>query len=408
MESGRNPFTGLDLSSIEVKLPRDEQSFQLGIDYETPVLPAASPLSPGSLLDLPVHQGRPDVPAYLVRLAVLRMLILQYLAPYHPRNGIHIPENAPWESISSFHIFEQELSTWSAAFPADLRFSTDNLYRRQPHIVGFLTFHCMFHGCYCDLFRIGSYITTSNVKLASTSPFSHAPNAFLNRCRQGRVEHAIAITNIIALAMKHLTTEHDPFMAISACLTIRILAIERQPEDSGLLGNSVEELRARLRPAVQCAKKTAQWSAPIRKLLHAVHAHARQSGFDFDVSDIQQPGNSSLPQTRPASPSLRTYGTFGSIQSSLAKSQDTLTPAGLTKDTETSDIFVASGVSARLQPRGPQQDFPQASTASPMLLHSCFDWDAGPSAFQDPSMLLGWADHSLGFDPTHDWTSALL
>lgn len=95
MEGGRNPFSNLDLSSIEVRLPCDERSFRLGIEsHPNSLLEPGVPRST-FLPDLPNIDGRPNMSAYLVRLAVLRMLIIQYAAPYHPSNLGRMPHTAP-------------------------------------------------------------------------------------------------------------------------------------------------------------------------------------------------------------------------------------------------------------------------------------------------------------------------
>jgi hypothetical protein len=454
MESGRNPFSGLDLSSIETRLPCDENSFQLGIEqHELPLGQEAISEELASILNLPSFRGRPDIPAYLARLAVLRLLILQYTAPYHPRNRGRIPEALPWkleEESNPFYQFEAELVRWSAAFAENLRFSTDNLYRRQPDgVIGFVTFHCMFHGCYCDLYRIGSYITTDLSQRPNSTPFVGVPESFIQRCRAGRFQNAMAIAGIIDTALPHLRAEHDPFIAISACLAIRILAVESGNGAEGARyqaqGSSIRQL---LQTSVKCATQTARWSVPIRKLLLALGRHAQQqnSGFDLDLSGLQHPASASggsrdasiVPYTRPVSPSLRTYGTFGSIQSSLTKGNDSLTPAVSAGEPEESDIFVAaaasnsasasfSGTAAVVDTvttgataRGAfdvstvQKICPPGQDMSLSLDHlmenhnDWAEWNTTSSLTSLWDFPLGWADHSLGFDPEHDWGMGFL
>lgn len=422
MESGRHPFSGLDLSSIETNLPGDEHSFQLGIGNELPGSWTDSASEPSTILNLPSFQGRPDIPAYLVRLAILRLLILQYTAPYHPRNADRMPETLPWLAEGPFYQFEAELTRWSADFPDSLRLSTDNLYRRQPDLLGFVTFHCMFHGCYCDLYRIGSYLTTDICQRAN-SPFAGVPDAFLRRCKTGRLQNAMAIASTIETSLPHLRSEHDPFTAISACLAIRILAVERGSGNASCLSLDDQRIRQLLQTSVKCAKQTARWSAPIRKLLHALGQHAQQCGFDLDISDLKLAGRSSIPHTRPASPSLRTYGTFGSIQSSLTKGNDSLTPAVSAGEPEQSDIFVAASTPSAPQLFTTAAVDNSASAARPILEvptydremslnfpgnHGWAEWDPNPMGIWDTSFPLGWADHSLGFDPEHDWSSGFL
>lgn len=438
MEGGCRPFSGLDLSSIETFLPCDEQSFQLGEEREgTLDIPGQSHSRRSELPDL---QGRPDIPAYLVRLAVLRLLILQYTAPYHPRNMRRIPEVLPWHPAARMHQFEAELSRWSSAFPETMRFSTDNLYRRQPAVLGFVTFHCMFHGCYCDLYRIGSHITANLSRHPEDSPFSGSPESFLRRCKVSRFEHAMNIARIIDASLPHLQCEHDPFIAISACLAIRILVVESGSE--WITAREQSHVHGLLQSCIRCAKQTARWSVPIRKLLIALSRQAQQADFlDFDLSDLQPTSDavaSSATQTRPASPSLNTYGTFGSIQSTLTKENDAFTPVISPEElaAERSDAFAtpiatttapsASLLETRIdsaaavppvhmQAPVPVQEptFEQSTTLG--LVDSSsdkwFGWNISsnmPGGGWDSSLPYGWADHSLGFDPEHDWGLGLL
>ena len=410
MEGGRNPFSGLDLSSIEVRLPCDERSFRLGVDsYPTSLLEPDAPRAT-FLSELPNIHERPNISAYLVRLAVLRMLIIQYTAPYHPSNLGRMPQNAPWQDGSSFYKFEAELASWSASLAEDLRFNIEVLYRRQPNVIGLITFHCMFQGCYCDLYRIGSYLTASNQK--SECPFLDVPDSFLQYCRNGRLQHATTIAQIIKTGIQYLRVEHDPFIAISACLAIRILVIERRAEDSSTFDCSDESIHALLLPAFTSAKKTAQWSVPIRRLLRAICEHAERSGCDFDLSDIPQLTSlTSRPQSRPTSPSLRTHGTFGSIQTSLYKNHDALTPAVSSHDQEQSDLFADRTAIAQKSSRRATLDdtselgFEKQPNNASILWP---DWtNTSLDLWNDP-LQLAWADHSLGIDQDHDWTLGLM
>lgn len=284
IENGRSPLMSLDVGSIEVRLPCNEQSFRLGLE--------ANVVGLGHLFDgigAPQGQGqdqgqnhaqaqgfvvgaessRPGISAFLVKLAVLRREILDYTLPYHPRNKGHIPPTALWVPGSPFFKYEEKLDQWERCLPEELQFTADVLYRRQEQLVSFVTLHCLFHGCYCDLYRIGSYITSVHQALSSEVDVDiPAPSAsFLVACRRGRVLHAFAICKVISESMKHHPSGHDPVVGIGASLAMRVLIIERNREEDEALGLTDETVHESLDAAVQCAKEIAQSSVPIRELV---------------------------------------------------------------------------------------------------------------------------------------------
>lgn len=281
IENGRSPLASLDVASIEVRLPCTERSFRLGLEANVAGLEDLSARSRGQCRDQSrAHsqmQGvvaggeasRLGISAFLVKLAVLRREILDYTLPYHPRNNGHIPPTAPWVPGSPFFEYEEKLEQWKSCLPEDLQFTPDVLYRRQEQLVSFVTLHCLFHGCYCDLYRIGSYITSLHRASCSGSgvDFPAPSAAFLVACRRGRVQHAFAICKVISESMKHHPSGHDPVVGIGASLAMRVLIIERQHEEDGVLGLTDETVYESLHAAVQCAKEIAQRSVPIRELV---------------------------------------------------------------------------------------------------------------------------------------------
>ena len=286
IENGRSPLMSLDVGSIEVRLPCNEQSFRLGLEANVAGLehlfdgPGSSPgqgQGQGQSQAQAQAQGvvggaessRPGVSAFLVKLAVLRREILDYTLPYHPRNKGHIPPTAPWVAGSPFFKYEEKLEQWESCLPEELQFTADVLYRRQEQLVSFVTLHCLFHGCYCDLYRIGSYITSLHRLLSSESAVDcpAPPATFLAACQRRRVQHAFAICKVISESMKHHPSGHDPVVGIGASLAMRVLIIERQREEDEALGLTDETVYESLDAAVQCAKEIAQSSVPIRELV---------------------------------------------------------------------------------------------------------------------------------------------
>ena len=274
IEAGRLPMSGIDISSLEVNLPCDERSFRLGVETNMPdmnhLLDGQDSLQATPVGNVPfansgeTHAG---ISAFLVRLAVLRRDILDYTLPYHPRNKAHMPAEEPWALDSAFFSYEKQLAAWNTALPEELRFNADVLYRRRPQLVNYVTLHCLFQGCYCDLYRIGSYINASSRAGNYGDSLTAECQVFLATCRHGRLQHAMSICRVISESMQHYDSGHDPVVAIGAALAIRVLIIERLPEDSAILGIPEEAVLASLDAAVRCAREVARRSVPIRELV---------------------------------------------------------------------------------------------------------------------------------------------
>lgn len=214
------------------------------------------------------HFGsRPGISAFLIRFAVLRREILNYTLPYHPRNRGHTPSQAPWDTNSPFWSHEQKLEDWQACLPTELQFKDEVLYRRQPLLYNFITLHCLIHGCWCDLNRIGSYITALSQMDDAPSLFLRFPRPFIDNCRRNRLRHAFSICKVITESTALHGIDHDPVVAVSASLAIRILTIERRSEDSLALGLTDEEVDLVLDAPIQCVKRVAERSKPISELV---------------------------------------------------------------------------------------------------------------------------------------------
>lgn len=100
IENGRRPLSSMDAGAIEVRLPCNEQAFQLGLETGMPTLNSLTtkehqqpPEAPLPLLPAPsasVVESRLGISTYLVQLAAMRRAILDYTMPYHPRNKHHV------------------------------------------------------------------------------------------------------------------------------------------------------------------------------------------------------------------------------------------------------------------------------------------------------------------------------
>lgn len=274
IEAGRSPLGGINASSIEVNIPCNETSFQLGLETSMPGLDnlldsrfEAQASMSNAASDISHSDSKPGISAFMVKLAALRRDILDYTLPYHPRNNGHMPSAKPWSQDSPFFGYEMKLEQWRACLPDDLFFTPEVIHSRRSQLVTFVTLHCLFHGCYCDLYRIGSYVTAWHHHSSSEEPLEGLSQSFLTTCQRGRLQHALEICKVISSSMEYHTSGHDPVVGISASLALRVLVIERQPEDSAAIGVTDETVYTHLEAAVQCGKEIAKRSVPIRDLV---------------------------------------------------------------------------------------------------------------------------------------------
>ena len=263
IEGGRRPLSTLDSGVIEVRLPCDENSFRMGLNTDMPTL-ASIANATATVLPQSKEEIHIGISSLLVRISVLRKQILQYTLSYHPRNIGRIPPKAPWEADAPFYGYENDLQQCRTVLPENFGFNIESMYRHHSELVSFVTYHCIFHGSYCDLYRIGSSLTASF--LAGTS-LRELPAYFVDHCRRGRLQHAFAISKIISESMPHHKAEYDPIVTICGCLALRILVIERRQDDSIFLGLSNDDVARNLGSIIRCAKRTAQRSEPIRNLV---------------------------------------------------------------------------------------------------------------------------------------------
>ena len=236
----------------------------------------------------------------------------------------------PWHDGSAFQALKQQLDGLAANLPVAFQLRSHATVPHHARTV-FYTLHSMFHAAYTDLLRIGTFVArhmppTRRTRKGSVVP----PTAFVHACKVEQLKHACGIAHVVAQCLQSLPSEHDPFVAICSLLAIRILVMERWKEgrdsQEPAVGADAKEVLslddARVKDGIaaclECAKRTARWSMPIRKLLLAVGDLARQYGHLLDLDEFRPPNQTMLPLTppprRPTSPNLRLYGTSGSIQ----------------------------------------------------------------------------------------------
>lgn len=341
-QSGTRPLQSvLDPALIRSRLPCDE------VQYERGEADKDKSKDGGNDKD-----SRPSISAYLIRMVMLRQRILTYSGSMRSAaveleeksadnntndNTDDTPDHRvwPWHDGSAFQALKQQLDGLAANLPAAFQLRS---HASVPHHArtAFYTLHTMFHAAYTDLLRIGTFVARhmppGRTRKGSVVP----PPAFVHACKVEQLKHACGIAHVVAQCLQSLPSEHDPFVAICSCLAIRILVMERWKEgrDEPAVGADAKEVLslddARVKDGMAaclaCAKRTARWSMPIRKLLLAVGDLARQYGHLLDVDEFRPPNQTMLPLTppppvsrgppprRPTSPNLRLYGTSGSIQ----------------------------------------------------------------------------------------------
>lgn len=269
-DAGARPLgASFDPSSIKARLPCDERSYHLGLDTDSDHSALAqNDTAPRDDNPHPCVKGsHSGVSAWVVKLAVLRMQILQYSSAYHPRNKSNLPSEAPWSPNAPFYEYQRKLEDWVAGLPQELQLEVDVRAHDHSELISLFNLQCMFHAAYADLWRMGSFAMANSRNNDSTASFPTPPASFLQDCRRGRLENALKITNITAKCLAHLPLEPDPFIAICGCLAVRVLVIERRPDDNAYLLLTNDDIGSRIDSAVRCVKRTARWSRPVWKMV---------------------------------------------------------------------------------------------------------------------------------------------
>lgn len=266
-DAGARPLSAsIDPASIKARLPCDERSYHLGIETGADHLSSRNRTSPPDVdsLSKNSHLG---VSACVIKLTILRMQILQYSSAYHPRNRTNLPSEAPWEPSTQFYGYQRALDCWFADLPKGLQLDVHAQTQNDSELISLFNLHCMFHAAYADLWRVGSFMLVNSRNNDPPTVLTSPPKPFLQRCRRGRLENAIKITNIAAKCLARLQFEPDPFIAICGCLAVRVLVIERGPDDNDCLLLTDDDIRGRIDTVFRCVKKTARWSRPVWKMV---------------------------------------------------------------------------------------------------------------------------------------------
>lgn len=276
--------SALDPFSIEARLPCDERSYWLGLNTVTDTFPKIKEPSSSTLRE---ELGPSSVAGYIIRMAVIRLQILQYASTFSPKNKELLLPEVPWQLDSKFHYHKRLLDDFLVGLPPEFQW---NEYTKlnpdawQSTKSTLCTLHVMYHAAYTDLLRVALFLERAQIVLQN-KPLCEGNNscrqpiagfhqstefrAFLQACQRSRLQHAYDITTIIANSLfANLSYQDlDPFVSVGACVSIRVLILERGPGDAESLGISEAAIQNALDVATTCAKRTARWSQPLQKMV---------------------------------------------------------------------------------------------------------------------------------------------
>ncbi|CAK7225843.1 Zinc cluster transcription factor czf1 [Sporothrix curviconia] len=337
-QSGTRPLQKvLDPAVIHSRLPCDEAQYEEGSGDRDDAEGRESHSSRSS-------NSTPSMAACLIRMIILRQKILTYswatksaAAELAESNGDEDDDDGssskdphvwPWHDGAEFHALQQQLDGLVAGLPPSFQLHRHASVPEHDRIAFYLL-HTMFHAAYTDLLRIGTSVNrlvSLHKPTRSSKSRVRVPPDFVNICKVEQLKHACGIANVVTQCLQSLAaTEHDPFIAICSCLAIRTIVVERlwNRDVADVAGSteavlSLNDARVKdgLAACLACAKRTARWSMPIRRLLLAVDDLTRQYGYPLDVAELRPSASPTSQQSpsRPGSPNLKLYGTQGSIQ----------------------------------------------------------------------------------------------
>jgi hypothetical protein len=313
--------SALDPFSIEARLPCDERSYWLGLDTITDTfsnIKESNTSTPGGRL------SSSSIAGYIIQMAVIRLQVLQYTSTFSPKNKELLLPEIPWQLDSKFHYHKRLLDGFLVGLPPEFQwyeYAKLDPSAWQSTRSNLCTLHVMYHAAYTDLLRVALFLERAQIVLQNKpscedngscqQPITGFHQStefreFLQSCRRSRLQHAFDITTIIASSLfTNLSyQELDPFVSVGACVSIRVITLERGPGDAESLSISEADIQVALDVATTCAKRTARWSQPIRKMvslplafdimlsllmfsqLHALVGRALQYGFRLDVPEI--------------------------------------------------------------------------------------------------------------------------
>ncbi|KAF4965810.1 hypothetical protein FZEAL_10729, partial [Fusarium zealandicum] len=193
--NGVEQLTLISEKHLKIQLPCNDWSFL----HEQPCITRTlngSPLDfiPCSIIPIDIDSNM-GMLAYLIRVLEIRRRVLWYIKNLDQAM-------LPWLPDSEFAQLDQELQTWYASLPSNLRFEASAIYlRKETWQLGALCFlHCAYHQTMLDFYRIG---TPELFKLRSPFHFSSAGNDFQRHLQYALFKEARTLAAIIAETEQH-------------------------------------------------------------------------------------------------------------------------------------------------------------------------------------------------------------
>jgi hypothetical protein len=132
--------------------------------------------------------------------------------------------------------------------------------------------HIMYHAAYTDLLRVTLFPERAQIVLQYNPPSEYNGScrqpiagfhrftefrAFLQSCRRSRLQYAYDITTTIPSSLfANLSYQDlDPFVSVGACVSIRVLILERGPGDAESLSISETAIQNALDVATTCVQR---------------------------------------------------------------------------------------------------------------------------------------------------------
>ncbi|KAK5171472.1 uncharacterized protein LTR77_004617 [Saxophila tyrrhenica] len=377
-ESGTRPLSGLRVHDLTVGLPCGES------DFIRSVAGPATQVEP--------HNVNESLPAYcesigaqLVSLALLRLETVDYTFSYHPRNLGHLPSELPWDKLAKFQRLRQKLEGWRQQLPA--QHSADNTICSKSTKIQILSLACLYHGASCDLFRIGAVLSS-----LPRTHFTPPPEAFLSECARALLYHAYCIAKAIS-DLSPALDYCDSYAGVCGCLALRLLIVDRRPREQDYVPLSDPSVSWAISGTTRCVEAVARWSEPVRGYFGSISAMCQERGYPIASHGTQEHGPDPENLSRAASPSLRTFGTFGTVRRDLkahAHEDDAASvPAGSDAGISPKEFPTTGldGINRSPASFGPQEGFDAQFPLS---------WDP----MSDDALLTysAWADGTYDFD----------
>jgi len=403
-DPGARPVSGIRHSELHIRLPCAESSFLRGQD---------SPDAPvhGTDLKSAMVAFRDSISAQLVTISILRSHVVDYTFSYHPRNIGHLPQEVPWGAETTFQHLRDRLDQWKMQLPPQFVVTSED--RVVGHDIQLLTLHCLFHGSFCDLLRLGSILVSLPAKSLPTPP-----TEFLDACARDLLDHSLSMAEAITQVFKSVQDGCDSFVGVCACLVLRFLIIDRRPQDHDYLPLSHYRIQTAIVGTAACARSTSRWSEPIRRYLHAIRQMCSKRGYtlfpDEGHLEHEEAGEQCAPPadsiSRAPSPSLRTYGTFATVRKEIdfddgeiPSSPRTTVVAPQSNDLPDTEQSLLTTVIATVtsDPSGGSSNSGSFPVTDP-LAFTAYD----TLVEEDLHTLLGWTDDTYDADATEAmWTN---